>query len=293
MILSAPRHHIEPSFTAALMGRIKAIESTLMKLAKAATLRNASISGGRGLRVINEAGNPRIQLLPDGTIVAFDTAGLPAVRMGDMQQTGPEAYGIEVKVAGGAWVQLGSQNVTWANVANKPTVFAPAAHTHPGDAITSAVANASNAVEAGHAADADGAARARNNEPSGTGTFYAVWVDANGLLCKNTSAARFKENIIPYKPAPADVLAVESVRYRRKSNGSEEFGVIADQTDPSLPELTIWDGDRIDGFRYDLLAVAQQSVLQDHDPRIANLEAENKALRAELDEVKAIVKGTS
>ena len=144
------------------------------------------------------------------------------------------------------------------------------------------------------------------------GTWYAVWVNGVGAdyqFARNTSAAKFKENVRPWTGTAADVLAVTPVLFDRKPSTDDqvmpgrkdEFGLIADDVVKTLPELGIWlapvgpDGEptgapeEIDGLRYDLLPVAQQVVLRDHDARIAALEEENLALRARLETLERLM----
>lgn len=201
-------------------------------LQRATTLRNASISGGTGLRILNESAGDgqapkvRLHLSPNGTITAFDVnTGDPVVRMGRMVETGTapgaDPYGIEVKV-GGNWVQLGAQDVAvpWANVTGKPgnynagtQTWWPTAHPHPGTDITSPVADAQNSQNAGLAQQANGSQWAHTNVVAGTQS-YAVWVGNDGgfHFGRTTSSRRRKENIRDW--APADFRRVLSLRPR-------------------------------------------------------------------------------
>ncbi|AYN59020.1 minor tail protein [Arthrobacter phage Ryan] len=225
-----------------------------------------------------------------GTFTAYDATGTTQVaRFGSLQETAPGSYGVEVLV-GGTWVQLGAQVATWANLAGKPSTFAPSAHTHPGGDITSAVANATNATNATKAAQADGSQYGWTNTVAGT-EFYAVWVGNDGgfHFGRNTSSIRYKENVRDASTADA-VLSLRPVVYDRKptykypeledgtrcegppqrfEGAKDELGLIAEEVDPHLPQIVTRYGGEIDGVRYDLLGVALLPVVQEQVGQIA------------------------
>lgn len=107
------------------------------------------------------------------------------------------------------------------------------------------------------------------------GGFFQVWMD-NGLqFGRNTSSRRYKEAIEPHTIDPAAVLQLQPVTYHRISNddpASREFGLIAEDVDELVPELVTWYADQIDGVRYDLLAVALLSVVQDQAQQLTRLQ---------------------
>jgi len=306
---TAPRKSIETDPMRQVMNQIRELRGALEVLQRTSTLRNASISGGDGLRILDEDGTPQVQIAPDRTVTVFDGEGLPVVRMGDMAETGPEEYGIEVRVADGSWVQLGSQSVAWENVGAKPTTYDeatekwdPRPHSHSGSEVTSAVANATNAVEATHAAQADGSQYGWTNNVAGT-EFYALWVGNDGgyHLGRNTSSIKYKTNVRSagdVRPGmdPRRILKLRPVVYDRKPtlevlpDGTEgprrvypgrtnEYGLIAEETLPHVPEIVTYFEGKIDGIRYDLLAVAAIPLLQEQDREIQELRAENAAIK--------------
>lgn len=311
---TAPRKGIETDALRRIMNQIAGLRSGVEALQRASSLRNASISGGEGLQILDEDGTLQAQISPDRTITVFDLSGVPVVRMGEMRETGPEPYGIEVRVAEGSWVQLGSQSVAWDNVGAKPAgydeptgLWDPTPHTHPGGDVTSAVANATNAAsaanatEATHAAMADGSQYGWTNNVAGT-EFYALWVGNDGgyHLGRNTSSIKYKTNI---QDAPAGdpkrVLALRPVTYDRKPTlevlpeGTEgprrvfpgrtnEYGLIAEETLPHVPEVVTYFEGQIDGIRYDLLPVAMIPLLQAHDRELQELRDENAAIKAAI-----------
>ena len=143
---------------------------------------------------------------------------------------------------------------------------------------------------ANYATRSDGSDRVHGNTPAGSG-WYAVWIDGNHNFCHNTSSIRFKQNIRDHTIDPAAVLALRPVRYDRKptldkstgqwqSGPTDEFGLIAEEVQPHLPEIVQWMPDettgepQIEALRYDLLPVAMLAVLRDQETRIRTLEAQ-------------------
>lgn len=304
-----PRKTVATNSEDALWAQIEILFKQVEALGRASTLRNASVSGGTGVRMLGdttEDGTPpnlRIWINPtDGTITAYDVVtGDPMVRMGRMLNTGPADYGIEVNTTGG-WVQLGNQAVTWNQVTGKPVSYPSAPHTHSGSDISGAVANATNATNAGnantagtaaeasHAALADGSQYAFNNTVSGS-QFYAVWVGNDGgyHLGRNTSSKRYKENIRPL-PLDKGILNVQPVRFDRKpqlvppphgtqgpanyvEGNTDEFGVIAEQAHEWFPDGTQFYDGKIDGVRYELYGAALIPIVKQHEKTISDLKA--------------------
>lgn len=296
-----PRKPINTDPSAQLWEAIRKIEQAVMQIQRAAALRNASISGGTGIRLLEETpadGAPpklRIWINPDGTITAFDIAtGQPVVRMGLMVATGSvpgnSPYGIEVFV-NGQWVQLGTQTVTWNQIQGKPSTFPTSAHTHPGSDITSNVP---------YAALSDGSEYGFNNTVAGT-QFYALWVGNDGgfHFGRNTSSRRFKQNIRPVTEVNKSILGVQPVMFDRKpskippqpgtegpanqlSGRQNEFGVIAEDAHKCFPEATQYYEGQIDGVRYELYGVALVPVVREHEEEITALKKQVAALEQRL-----------
>ncbi|MFJ3974895.1 tail fiber domain-containing protein [Streptomyces sp. NPDC090021] len=156
----------------------------------------------------------------------------------------------------------------WSSITSKPTTFPPSTHYHsqylePGDTI----------------AWSNGTKRVHADSVSGSGTYYAVWVQGDGTFARNTSSRRFKQNIRDIDIDPDAVLSLRPRVYDRrpKEEGSDylrdEFGLIAEEVAETLPEIVTYDEEgRIDALRYDLLGVALLSVVQDQAERIERLE---------------------
>lgn len=165
-----------------------------------------------------------------------------------------------------------SHSHSWSSVTSKPSTFTPSSHSH------------SSYLESGDTISwANGSKKPHNNAASGSGTWYAVWVEGDGVFCRNTSSIRFKENVRDYAISPSNVLALRPVIYDRKDqtndDGSirkgrkDEVGLIAEEVEEHLPWLINYLDGEVDGLRYDLLGVALLEVVKDQQTRIDRLEA--------------------
>ncbi|MGW0861305.1 tail fiber domain-containing protein [Streptomyces sp. NPDC002611] len=171
---------------------------------------------------------------------------------------------------------------TWASITSKPSTFAPSSHSH------------SSYLEAGDTISwANGSKKPHANSASGSGTWYAVWVEGDGTFCRNTSSIRFKDNVRDYEVNPDDVLALRPVIYDRKAQLDEEtgeakpgrkdeVGLIAEEVEPHLPWLVNYLDGEVDGLRYDLLGVALLPVVQRQAAQIADLEVRLADVEARL-----------
>ena len=169
-----------------------------------------------------------------------------------------------------------SHSHTWASITSKPSTFPPSSHSH------------GEYLEAGDTiAWANGSKKPHNNAASGSGTWYAVWVEGDGTFCRNTSSIRYKENVRDITIHPEDVLALRPRLYDRKPTEEkpdarkDEFGLIAEEVAETLPQIVTYDEQgRIDALRYDLLGVALLPVVQDQNARIRDLENRLATLEA-------------
>lgn len=278
---SIPRRGAEPDPIRALAGQLAQLRKDVARLGKSASLRNASIS--------DAAGTVRLRFSTDeGAIVAYSAEGEEVARYGQLAHSDVGAYGIEA-LAGGTWVHVGDESVTWDNIAGRPETFPP---TLPldGAAVEGAVG------EATHAALADGSRYGYENPVGGT-TFYALWVGNDGgyHLGRNVSSRRYKENIRPLVPS-GDLQDVAPVVYDRRAteNGpgaADEFGLIAEDVYEVWPEVVTWfdhgdgEGPVIDGIRYDLIGPRLIPYIQELQTTVASLrdrEAERDKLVQEL-----------
>lgn len=303
-----PRQAVETVPVRQLAARLGDVEKAVERLGKSANLRNASISGGDGLVVKDEAGNIRLRVSPEeGAILAYNATGAETARYGLLAHSDPGEYGIEA-LSGGTWIHVGDESVTWDNVGGKPSTFAPSAHTHAGADVTSAVAQA------------EGSQYGWTNTVGGT-EFYQVWVGNNGgyKFGRNTSSIRYKDNVRTFTDNVTDLMQIRTVLYDRKPTleppvdedgnrveGPEqlwpgrknEFGLIAEELAEIWPEVITWfdsgDGPVIDGIRYDLIAARLIPVLQGMLLVVRNTRARVKTLedRAAASDTRAAAQDT-
>ncbi|MCC2278883.1 tail fiber domain-containing protein [Streptomyces sp. ET3-23] len=163
---------------------------------------------------------------------------------------------------------------SWSAISDKPSTFPPSSHSH------------GSYLESGDTiAWSNGTKRAHSSSVSGSGTYYAVWVNGSGQFCRNTSSRRYKQNVRDISISSEAVLSLRPRLYdRRPDEGGgdyarDEFGLIAEEVAETLPEIVTYDEEgRIDALRYDLLGVALLPVVQDQDRRIKALEAKIEEL---------------
>ncbi|MFI9228973.1 tail fiber domain-containing protein [Streptomyces rimosus] len=165
---------------------------------------------------------------------------------------------------------------SWTSITGRPSTFPPTPHSHAGYLTSGGTISWANGSKKPHA-----------NHVSGSGTYYAVWVEGDGTFARNTSSRRFKQNIRDIQIDPADVLALRPRIYDRKPKTEgedyrrDEYGLIAEEVHEHLPQIVnVDEAGRIDGIRYDLLGVALLPVVQDQERRIAALEARIEELAA-------------
>ena len=227
--------------------------------------------------------------MANGDIAA--AAGLPVVApTADIQQGYDEINLTRDHLA----THMTSGTHAWDKITGKPTTFPAANQAQAATPLTIPQRNAAGtfAVSTPTAADhvatkgyvdsavsggtsgADKVSSAAYARTVGASN-YAMWMDGALNIGRNVSARKYKAEIKPAGIAPADVLALEPVTYRRRGSADNprEFGLIADDVVQTLPEvITYYDG-QIDGIRYDLLAVALLAVVKDQQARIEALEA--------------------
>ncbi|WP_420312541.1 tail fiber domain-containing protein [Streptomyces sp. YS-B37] len=166
---------------------------------------------------------------------------------------------------------------TWSSITSKPTTFTPASHSH------------SSYLESGDTISwANGSKKPHANQASGSGTYYAVWVEGDGTFARNTSSRRFKENIRDFEIDPDAFSKLRPVIYDRKAiegkgdPRKDEVGLIAEEVEEQFPWLINYLDDEVDGLRYDLLGVALVPVVQRQAEQISDLEARLADLEAKL-----------
>lgn len=133
-------------------------------------------------------------------------------------------------------------------------------------------------TQAGAARYADGPTSAAYGREVAGGGFFAVWMDSGLRFARNTSSRRYKRNIKDHRVDPARVLALRPRAFHRRSAEGEgpEYGLIAEEVQPLLPELVTYFDGRVDGLRYDLLAVALLDVCRSLAERVEALEGAHR-----------------
>ncbi|MCY0946834.1 tail fiber domain-containing protein [Streptomyces antarcticus] len=204
----------------------------------------------------------------------------PTAHTHDWSQVTGKPTSFAPSAHGHAWSQLtgipstfapSSHSHSWDSITSKPSTFAPSSHSHSGYLGSGDTIHRANGSDRPHSYTATGS------------TWYAVWVDGNHNFCRNTSARRYKENIRDIEIDPDAVLSLRPRVYDRKPTVNDEgetvegrrdeFGLIAEEVDETLPEIVIRDEEgQIDSVRYDLIGVALLSVVQDQAERIERLE---------------------
>lgn len=174
-----------------------------------------------------------------------------------------------------------SHSHSWSSITSKPSTFTPSSHSHSGYLTSGSTI-----------AWANGSKKPHNNSASGSGTWYAVWVEGDGTFCRNTSSIKFKENVRDYAINEDAVLNLRPVVYDRKDQVREdgtvkegrkgEVGLIAEEVEAAgLDWLVNYLDGEVDGLRYDLLGVALLPVVQRQAQQIEALSERLAALEAQ------------
>jgi hypothetical protein len=108
---------------------------------------------------------------------------------------------------------------------------------------------------------------------TGSGSWYAVWMNAGREFMRNTSSIRFKENVRPWNAADA-VLKLEPVIFDRKGDDTpnDEVGFIAEEVLKHIPDAIQWFEGEVDGIYDRPLIAAIVSLCQRQQKEIDNLE---------------------
>jgi len=275
--------------------KIKDLERAVQQFAAANVLATAGISATTGGVIVNgfmqfkrEDGTLGVQVDPvTGTFTVYDAPGTAEVaRFGELLETAPGEYGVEVDV-GGTWVRLGAQAVTWDLVSGKPG-WASNPASIDGTNITGTVPDATTATTA---AQADGnTTDAFNRDVTGlVGSYKAVYMHSTNVFGYNTSDEKYKKNIRDLELTDEQFMALRAVLYDRKATGADDYtpavhvdelGLIAAEVHAAVPELALKFDGEIDSVFYERLGVVLlpfvQRLLRDYntlDARISALEA--------------------
>lgn len=108
-----------------------------------------------------------------------------------------------------------------------------------------------------------------------SGSWRNLYIKSNGELGWVSSSRRVKKNIKRWTPDRQAILAMELVQFQYKvaidPDGAVQHGLIAEQLDELGLEWLVDYGESgtPEGVRYDLIALAVLSVVQEHDAEIA------------------------
>ena len=119
----------------------------------------------------------------------------------------------------------------------------------------------------------------------------AVYINASGQLGTVTSSARFKENIQPMADLSSRLFGLRPVTFTYKAEyggGGLQYGLIAEEVDQVIPEMTVRDKDgQIQTVAYQMLPPMLLNEAQKQQKVIEALQARVEAQQAELDALKA------
>lgn len=138
--------------------------------------------------------------------------------------------------------------------------------------------------------DINGTLRVRNTTSVGGTAWLAV--DNNGVLTKNYSSIRFKENVTDYESVLSGIRQLKPVHFTWKANtsspGMKDFGFIAEDVFKALPELVTFedDGKTVMGLKYEKFSVLLIKAMQEQQTEIDGLRAENEELKKEIGEIR-------
>lgn len=109
------------------------------------------------------------------------------------------------------------------------------------------------------------------------GSAIPVHVDATGQLFQSTSSIRYKKDVRDMEYG--DVLGLRPVRFKWKSSGEEDIGLIAEEVEEVLPDLVVHNAEgRPEAVKYDRIAVYLLQVVKKQQEQIDRLEARLRAV---------------
>ena len=121
----------------------------------------------------------------------------------------------------------------------------------------------------------------------------AVFINASGQLGVVASSQRFKENIQDMAQASSRIFNLRPVTFNYKAEyggGGTQYGLIAEEVDQVIPEMTIRDKDgQIETVAYQLLPPMLLNEAQKQHKALEALQAENQTLKAEVETLKTQV----
>ena len=127
---------------------------------------------------------------------------------------------------------------------------------------------------------------------SGAGTYAVKWA-AGGVITKDTSSERYKDNIRDSIYGLSTVLNLQSRMFEYKNGGRTDVGLIAEEVVEYIPELVPLDQEgRPDAVNYDRIVSVcvkaiqeQHSLFMEQQVKLESLESENEALKSQMADV--------
>ena len=122
------------------------------------------------------------------------------------------------------------------------------------------------------------------------GDGLAVYVDSNNQLGTAASSIRYKQDVNDIGAISSRIYNLRPVTFHYKTNptGTLQFGLIAEESDQVMPELTVRNSDgEIETVAYQFLPPMLLNEVQKQQRQLQAQKAENDQLRSDLDALKA------
>jgi len=117
----------------------------------------------------------------------------------------------------------------------------------------------------------------------GSSTGTALVVDANGIVYKDSSSKRYKENIEPLAVDFTKILELEPKSYDYKATGAPGIGYLAeDVAELGLSDLVVYDNEgHPDAIKYDRMPIYLLEIAKEQNKKLAELKDQVASLIAE------------
>lgn len=130
---------------------------------------------------------------------------------------------------------------------------------------------------------------------AGGGTTQLCLNGSQVALC-NSSSARYKTNIDDFRSGLDLVRGLRPVTFDWRSNGTHDFGLIAEDVAKVVPDLAFYHNGQIEGVKYDKISVVlinavkeQQAQIEDQKKDIERLESANREQQVLIADLRALV----
>ncbi len=110
---------------------------------------------------------------------------------------------------------------------------------------------------------------------------YPLYLDSDGLLCKQTSSKRYKTDITDLDDDFSKILKIQPKSFRYKSGLEQHIGYIAEELDAAgLDDLVVYDKqNRPDAVRYDQIPIYLLEIIKKQQQAIEALTEKVEALQ--------------